>query len=114
MITQTSGDQRTHHQFNSSPRWIARPLQWIKTSPSCCRPGAAPGVDVVYTYVDGTDPEWRKLLEATARAQPDAIALNEFGNRYREWGELKYSMRYFIFPFVCENIVERITMSVFE
>lgn len=52
-------------------------------------------IDVVYTWVDGGDPEWQaRKAEALSRMQPGG--LNEFSandERYRSHDELRYSLR---------------------
>ena len=55
-------------------------------------------VDIVYLWVDGSDPVWlqrrQQAYAAWARQHPDALAA--FGNvagRYRDNGELRYSLR---------------------
>ena len=55
-------------------------------------------VDIVYLWVDGADPVWlqrrQQAYAAWARQHPDALAV--FGNvagRYRDNGELRYSLR---------------------
>ena len=60
--------------------------------------GAPAPVDIVYLWVDGADPVWRqrrqKAYAAWARQHPGALAA--FGNvagRYRDNGELLYSLR---------------------
>jgi hypothetical protein len=45
-------------------------------------------IDVVFTYVDHTDPAWQRQLQATLRNKTF-----DFHNRYRDWGELRYAMR---------------------
>jgi hypothetical protein len=72
--------------------------------------GAKPGVDAVYTYVDHSDPVWRRNFEAymnTVRHRKRRSVTHtqvdldeerakkgflEF-NRFRNWNELRYSMR---------------------
>ena len=55
-------------------------------------------VDVVYTFVNSSDPVWgasyAAALEAAGEcAPPCAIAAHSKANKFREWDELRYSMR---------------------
>lgn len=53
-----------------------------------------PEVDAVFTFVNGSDPTWRAAFnEAAGRQQRPPLDDIAFGNRYREWGELRYAMR---------------------
>ena len=59
---------------------------------------AAGPVDIVYLWVDGADPVWQQRRQqayaAWALQHPQALAA--FGNvagRYRDNGELRYSLR---------------------
>ncbi|MCF0168234.1 MAG: capsular biosynthesis protein, partial [Bacteroidales bacterium] len=42
--------------------------------------------DVVVTFVDGRDPEWR-------RAYAESLGVPTLEKRYRDWGLLKYLLR---------------------
>jgi hypothetical protein len=88
-------DSSTHFNVSLEPEMDCSATAVDQDLAQLLQPGAAPGVDVVYTYVDGTDPEWRQSIEAASKLHD--TSLDDFENRYREWGELKYSMRYAIF-----------------
>lgn len=52
--------------------------------------GMANSIDVVYTWIDGTDPQWQRSLEChRAEASLPAVQMN----RFRDRDELKYSLR---------------------
>lgn len=48
-------------------------------------------IDIVYYYVNGSDPEQQSLLEALGPRS--ALSKASTKNRYRDWGELRYSVR---------------------
>jgi hypothetical protein len=56
-------------------------------------------VDAVFTYVNGSDPVWRASFDAYLASHPQARHGHPVGadvpyfNRYRDWNELRYSMR---------------------
>lgn len=52
-------------------------------------------IDLVYTWVDGSDPEWlRRKKEVTAKLRGDAAAVDsDIAARYENRDELKYSLR---------------------
>ncbi|XP_060603821.1 N-acetylglucosamine-1-phosphotransferase subunits alpha/beta-like [Ruditapes philippinarum] len=55
--------------------------------------GEQEDVDVVYTWVNGSDPafikDFQMMMKMQNKAKPEVLALN----RYNDWGTLKYSMR---------------------
>ena len=51
-----------------------------------------PQIDLVYTWVDGNDPEWQKRHNAAVGATQSASATNCAG-RYADNDELRYSLR---------------------
>jgi hypothetical protein len=59
------------------------------------RSAAAPEpIDVVYTWVDGADPSFRRLLQQTIQAySPPILAAATSRQRFRDSGELRYSLR---------------------
>lgn len=48
-------------------------------------------IDIVYYYVNGSDTEQQELLEASRHTHTRAKAATK--NRYRDWDELRYSVR---------------------
>lgn len=53
-------------------------------------------VDVVYTWVDGSDPDWQVRKNETLRAMGEARALNAYAanaSRFQSRDELRYSLR---------------------
>jgi len=59
---------------------------------------ANPPVDIVYLWVDGSDPAWRAKRHAAARRLGTAVSqsMAPYGNvegRFRDNGELRYSLR---------------------
>lgn len=52
-------------------------------------------VDVVYTWVDGSDPQWRARKESalTRRPAPEGTDLSANESRYASYDELRYSLR---------------------
>ena len=49
-------------------------------------------IDLVYTWVDGNDPDWRKRRDAVLSTTVDGVKVNCEG-RYSDNDELKYSLR---------------------
>lgn len=50
-------------------------------------------IDVVYTWVDGDDPKWRKKYEAAKRKLDPSFVSSNSASRYTSRDELKYSLR---------------------
>ncbi|MGB4759068.1 MAG: Stealth CR1 domain-containing protein [Candidatus Saccharimonadales bacterium] len=50
-------------------------------------------VDVVYTWVDGDDPKWRKKYETAKRQLDPSFVSSNTASRYTSRDELKYSLR---------------------
>lgn len=53
-------------------------------------------IDIVYTWVNGADPEWRSRFAQYFKKLPDSKLYNDSdaaGNRYHSFDELKYSLR---------------------
>lgn len=54
--------------------------------------GVHPQIDLVYTWVDGNDPEWQKRRNQ-AIGEPDEKTGSNYRGRYDDNGELRYSLR---------------------
>jgi hypothetical protein len=53
-------------------------------------------IDIVYTWVDGNDPSWKAKKESAFSKIQDISSLQLYANvngRFRDNGELKYSLR---------------------
>jgi len=50
-------------------------------------------IDVVFTWVDGSDPLWAAKKELYERQQPDALFWGVRARRFRNRNELKYALR---------------------
>lgn len=54
-------------------------------------PDSGEPVDIVYMYVNGSDPAHQRVVDAVAMAATGRAAMNQA--RFRDWDELRYSMR---------------------
>ncbi|WP_244177858.1 stealth family protein [Streptomyces atriruber] len=85
------------HASDSLFTWMAsgaRPLPAVRTRKEFARPGPEDirfPVDVVYTWVDGSDPEWQRRRAACTGQGYHEEAAN--AARYLDRGELRYSLR---------------------
>lgn len=50
-------------------------------------------IDAVYTWVDGGDPEQQRQVDYWRSQHPGAKEDSGGANRFRDWGELRYSLR---------------------
>jgi len=53
-------------------------------------------IDIVYIWVDGADPIWKQKRNESYKKIQDTSILSEYANvdgRFRDNGELKYSLR---------------------
>lgn len=68
------------------------PPHWMQTTTTTTTTLEFPDIDIVYTWVNGSDPEWLAQKRQYANtSHADANANGE--NRYREHDEFKYSLR---------------------
>ena len=51
-------------------------------------------IDVVYTWVDGSDPQWQALLEKYSQKAPGEVTARAVAKRrFKDHDELRYSLR---------------------